>query len=293
MNTDNTTWPGSSWVDGMRGSLMLRRLKWLVFLTVFLVVCLGLRAEVMPPAPAHYFNDYAGVVSPAVGQQLDQTLQEFERQHASQILVAIFPKMQTESSVEDYTVRIAQSWHVGQKDKDSGAVLFVFVQAHKLYIQVGYGLEGVLPDVTCKRIIQNEIVPHLRGGDFSGGIQAGVSAMLAAAKGEYKGTGKTVAERSQDAPPMPMIALILLIGGVLLITVILSSVFRKFSSLGGATYSRGGYVPRSTGTTWLGGGWGGGGWGGGGGGGGSSGGGGGGFSGGGGSFGGGGAGGSW
>ena len=272
---------------------MIRRLKVVAFLIVLLAGGPGLRAEVMPPAPAHYFNDYAGVVAPAVGQQLDQTLQAFERQHASQIVVAIFPKMQSESSVEDYTVRIAQSWHVGQKDKDSGAVLFVFVQEHKLYIQVGYGLEGVLPDVICKRIIQNEIVPHLRGGDFSGGIQAGVAAMLSAAKGEYKGTGQTVAERSQAAPPMPMFALILLIGGVILVTVILSAVFRKFASPGAATYSRGGYVRRSTGAGWLGGGWGGGGWGGGGGGSSGGGGGGGGFSGGGGSFGGGGAGGSW
>ena len=290
MDTDKTTWLGSPCTNDVHGTVMIRRLKVVVFLIVLLAGGLGLRAEVMPPAPAHYFNDYSGAISPAVGQQLDQTLQEFERQHASQIVVAIFPKMQSESSVEDYTVRIAQSWHVGQKDKDNGAVLFVFVQEHKLYIQVGYGLEGVLPDVICKRIIQNEIVPRLRGGDFNGGIQAGVTALLAAAKGEYKGTGQTVAERGQDAPPMPLIALILLIGGVILVTVILSSVFRKFSSAGAATYSRGGYVRRSTGTTWLGGGWGGGGWGGGGGG---SSGGGGGFSGGGGSFGGGGAGGSW
>ena len=270
---------------------MVRRLKALLVLTVFLCIGLGLRAEVMPPAPAHYFNDYAGVVSPAVEQQLEQTFQEFERQKASQIVVAIFPKMQSESSVEDYTVRIAQSWHVGQKEKDNGAVLFVFVQEHKLYIQVGYGLEGALPDVICKRIIQNEIVPRLHGGDFNGGMQAGVTAILAAAKGEYKGTGQTVTERGQNAPPMPLIALILLIGGVILVTVILSSVFKGMISPGAATYSRGGYVRRSTGATWLGGGWGGGGWGGGGGGGSSGGG--GGFSGGGGSFGGGGAGGSW
>ncbi len=269
-------------------------MKPLLAILILFAGCLGLRAEVMPPAPAHYFNDYAGVVSPAVGLQLDQTLQQFERQHASQIVVAIFPKMQSESSVEDYTVRIAQSWHVGQKDKDSGAVLFVFVQEHKLYIQVGYGLEGVLPDVICKRIIQNEIVPKLRGGDFSGGIQAGVTAMLSAAQGEYKGTGQTVAERGQNAPPMPLIALVVLIGGVILVTFILSSVFKGMISPGAATYSKRGYVPRSGGVGWLGGGWGGGGWGGGGGGGSSGGGGGGGgFSGGGGSFGGGGAGGSW
>jgi len=98
---------------------------------------LGLRllaAEVIPPPPAKYFNDYAQVVSAETAAQLNQTLENFERESSDQILVAVFPRMQSNSSVEDYTVRVARAWKVGQKDRNNGAVLFVFVQDHKVYL---------------------------------------------------------------------------------------------------------------------------------------------------------------
>jgi uncharacterized protein len=151
--------------------------------------------EVIPPAPQLFFNDYAGVVSPATASQLNSTLENFERQSSGQILVAIFPKMQSDSSIEDYTIRVFRSWQVGQKEKNNGATLFIFVQDHKMFIQVGYGLEGVLPDALCKRIIDEQISPRFHRGDFDGGCSAGVQSILAAVKGEYKGTGHTVAEQ--------------------------------------------------------------------------------------------------
>src|ERR1700733_13042646 len=119
----------------------------------------------MPPPPAAYFNDYAHAVSTGTASQLNQTLEDFERQSSDQILVAISPKMQSDSSVEDYTVRVARSWQAGQKAKNNGAVLFVFVQDHKMFIQVGYGLEGAMTDALCKRIVEDEITPHFRSGD--------------------------------------------------------------------------------------------------------------------------------
>ena len=156
----------------------------------------ALAAEVIPPAPAHYFNDYAGVTSPATAARLNQTLEDFEKQSSCQIVVAIYPKMQTDSAMEDYTVRIIRAWGVGQKDKNNGAVLFVFVQDHKIRIENGYGVEGALPDALCKRIEDDEIAPRFKQGDYDGGLSAGVTAMIAAEKGEYKGTGTTVAENA-------------------------------------------------------------------------------------------------
>jgi uncharacterized protein len=155
-------------------------------------------AEIMPPPPKQHFNDYAGVVSPGTAQQLNRELEDFERQTSSQIIVAVFPKMQSDSSIEDYTVRIAQSWKVGQKGKDNGAVLFVFINDRKMFIQTGYGLEGALPDATAKTIIENEIKPRFRAGDYNAGLTAGARAMMAAVRGEYKGTGQTVAERGAE-----------------------------------------------------------------------------------------------
>src|SRR5215471_16480906 len=152
-------------------------------------------AEKIPPAPARYFNDYAGIVSAPKANQLNKTLEDFERETSNQILVVIYPKMESDSSLEDYTVRVAQAWRVGQKAGNNGAVLFVFVQDRKMYIQVGYGLEGALPDALAKRIIENEIKPRFRAGDFDGGLTAGIAAMLAATKGEYKGTGRTAGDQ--------------------------------------------------------------------------------------------------
>ena len=241
--------------------------------------------EVIPPLPAAYFNDYAGVVSSNTAQQLNQKLEQFERDTSNQIIVAIFPKMQSDSSIEDYTVRVAEAWKVGQKLKNNGAVLFVFIQDRKLYIQVGYGLEGALPDALAKQIIDEEITPHFKQGDYDGGLTAGVNAILAAARGEYKGTGSTAQDSQGKAGQDAVLVLFLLIIAAVVIG-------RIYSAYAWASYSSGG---RYTGVSWpwfLMGLFVGGGGGSSGGGGGFSGGGGG-FSGGGGSFGGGGAGGSW
>ena len=175
-----------------------------VFSILLILWCLAAHAaEVIPPVPAQWFNDYAQVVSPATAARLNQTLQDFERETSSQIVVAIFRKMESASSIEDYTTRVAQAWKVGQQSKKNGVVLFVFVQDRKMFIQVGYGLEGALPDATCKRIIEEEIKPRFRNNDFDGGLSAGVAAILKATKGEYKGTGQTTAAKRHDwgAPP--------------------------------------------------------------------------------------------
>jgi uncharacterized protein len=259
-------------------------LGWLALFCAFLLAPFAHAAETIPPAPRDHFNDYAGIVSAATARQLNDELTQFERTTSNQIVVAIFPHMQSDSSIEDYTVRVAQAWGVGQKDKKNGAVLFIFSQDRKLYIQVGYGLEGVLPDALCKQIIANEITPRFRNGDFTGGVASGTRAMLAAARGEYKGTGRTVADRNRrgkdDDNGFGLIA------SIIVITILV--IIARASSRRQTIYGRRGRI-----SPWLiaaalsnrsSGGWSSGG---------SSGGGGGSFSGGGGSFGGGGAGGSW
>ena len=236
----------------------------------------------MPPAPTAFFNDYARVVSAGTAARLNQTLEDFERQSSDQIVVAVFPKMQSDSSVQDYTLRIFRAWGVGQQDKNNGVALFVFVQDHKLFLQVGYGLEGVLPDALGKRIIDEQITPRFKAGDFDGGLSAGVSAILAATKGEYKGNGTTVAEgRSAihvSQGGQVVVPFLILIFVVLFIVLPLLS---RASRAGGIMYWGGGWSGGSSSGGGIFSSGGGGGFGGGG------------FSGGGGSCGGGGAGGSW
>lgn len=152
-------------------------------------------AEVIPPKPDRYFNDYANVVSPESGRRFNEQLAQFERDTSNQIVVAVFPKAQTDSDIPDYTQRVAQSWAVGQKDRRNGAVLFVFIQDRKMFIQVGYGLEGALPDITAFDITENRIKPRFRNNDYEGGLAIGIDSILKAVQGEYKGTGRTVKER--------------------------------------------------------------------------------------------------
>src|SRR5438105_5753146 len=158
------------------------------------------RADIpLPPAPAHYFNDSAGVVPPGDGERLDQKLRAFDEQTSSQIVVAVFPSLPS-PSMEDFTVRAAQAWRVGRKKLDNGAVLFVFVKDHKLRIEVGYGLEGALPDATAHRIIDERIVPALRAGNWTGGLEAGIDAMMAATRGEYRASPAPSGGRPRVGP---------------------------------------------------------------------------------------------
>src|SRR6187401_1900730 len=152
-------------------------------------------AEAPPPRPTKYFTDYAGMVSAQTAARLERALEDYEKQTSSQILVAIFPKLPQNAALEDFTFRAADAWKPGQKGKDNGAILFIFRDDRKMRIEVGYGLEGAIPDSVASRIIDNEITPRFRAGDFNGGVAAGVNALMQAARGEYKGTGGTLASR--------------------------------------------------------------------------------------------------
>jgi uncharacterized protein len=242
----------------------------------------GLCEEPLPP-PKAYFNDYAGVVSEAEAHRLDEKLHRFDEETSTQIVVAIFPKLPS-PSLEDFTVRTAESWRVGRKDWDNGAVLFVFVDDRKMRIETGYGLEGALPDILAARILDEQVRPHLQAGDWAGGLEAGIDAIIAATRGEYTAPPR---KKAEGVPSLAVVIIVLF----LLLALWIAVQGARYSHVG-RTY--GGQGWRRSRGYWGGGPWGGG-WSGGGGGfgGGGFGGGGGGFSGGGGSFGGGGASSSW
>jgi uncharacterized protein len=248
---------------------------YLLVAALALVLAISARAaEVIPPKPDRYFNDYAGVVSKEASLRFNEQLAQFERETSDQVVVAVFPKMQSESDIADYTQRVAQAWDVGQKERRNGVVLFVFIQDRKMFIQVGYGLEGALPDATAFDITERHIKPLFRTGNYQAGLASGIDLICKAIRGEYKGSGKTVAEQNRGSGLSGFLPFIIFV----IVLVIISRVIRR---LGGYSYSsRGGgpvFIPGGGG--WSSGGGGGGGFSG--------------FSGGGGSFGGGGAGSSW
>jgi uncharacterized protein len=257
-----------------RQGFMARKIA-LFAIAVTFFLALELRAaEVIPPKPTAYFNDYANVVSKEAAHHFNEQLAQFERETSDQIVVAVFPKMQSDSSIEDYAQRVAQSWGVGQKVQRNGVVLLVFIADRKMSIQVGYGLEAVLPDITAYDIRANHIQPYFRSGDYERGLATGIDLICKAIRGEYKGSGRTVEEQRGKAGAPGFLFFIVFI----IALIVISKIIRR---LGGY-----GYSSRGGGPVFLPVGGGGGGW--------SSGGGGfSGFSGGGGSFGGGGSSGSW
>jgi uncharacterized protein len=227
-------------------------------------------AEAPPPRPTKYFNDYAGMVSAQTAARLERALEDYEKETSSQILVAIFPKLPENSALEDFTFRTADAWKPGQKGKDNGAILFIFRDDRKIRIEVGYGLEPAIPDSVVSSIINNVIMPRFRARDFDGGVSAGVDVLLQAARGEYKGTGTTVASRRSRGPRgIPVIFIVLLV-----FVILAASSFQRrgtvyhrrrrsywgggwgggWGSIGGLGGGGGGWSGRSGGGSWGGGG---------------------------------------
>jgi uncharacterized protein len=156
---------------------------------VALVLGLGLlaafaaTADVAVPPLTGRVVDRTATLSTDQVAALDRTLQDFEARKGSQIAVLIVATTAPEA-IEQFSIRVAEAWKIGRKKVDDGAILVIAKDDRKLRIEVGYGLEGALTDVTSKRIIDEFITPKFRGGDFAGGIAAGVGQMLKVVDGE-------------------------------------------------------------------------------------------------------------
>ena len=206
---------------------------WIAFAVLFALSVHGQAAETIPPKPTAYFNDYANVVPKEKALALNEQLAQFERETSNQIVVAVYPKMESDSDIFDYTYRVKEQWGVGQKGTNNGAVLFVFVQDRKMFLHVNYGLEGVLPDITAKDITENVIKPHFKSGDYAGGLATGINAIIQATRGEYKGSGQTTLERRRPAASSSGCGPL----GVIIMLIIVLSVIRLGRRRGGYGYT--------------------------------------------------------
>src|SRR6201988_83265 len=127
--------------------------------------------------------DQTGTLSAGDVASLTQTLKDLETRKGSHVAVLIVPTTDGEA-IEQYSLRVAEAWKIGRKKIDDGALLVIAKNDRRLRIEVGYGLEGVLTDVTSKRIIDEIITPKFKSGDFAGGISAGVDRMIGLINGE-------------------------------------------------------------------------------------------------------------
>ncbi|MDA9406908.1 TPM domain-containing protein [Bradyrhizobium sp. CCBAU 45384] len=140
-------------------------------------------ADVAVPQLTGRVVDRTGTLSSSDIAALSQKLSDFEKRKGSQLAVLIVPTTDPET-IEQFSIRVAEAWKIGRKKVDDGAILVVAKNDRHLRIEVGYGLEGALTDVTSRRIIDEVITPKFREGDFAGGISAGVDRMMRVVDGE-------------------------------------------------------------------------------------------------------------
>ena len=231
----------------------------------------------VPPPPTAYVTDKAGILSESDAHALNEKLAAFEQRNGSQFIVYIFPSLEGEA-LEDFTIRCAEKWKVGNKKLDNGLILFVFVKERKIRIEVGYGLEPTITDAFSRRVIEENLKPHFRQGDYAGGLNSAADALMAKIEGkEAPAAPARPASPGQARGAAPNLFTLLFL---LFLFMIFVSIIGRGRGCGGCFWPM--FFLGGGGRSFGGGGWsggGGGGWGG--------------FSGGGGSFGGGGASGGW
>ncbi len=173
---------------------------WPLFAALFLLFGFGSTAAFaldVPPLTGRV-NDTAHILGSSSVRMLEQTLKNLEQADSTQIVVLTIPSLEGES-LEAYALKVVETWKIGQKGTDNGALLLIAINDRKIRIETGYGLEGRLTDLVAGRIIRERIAPAFKRGEYDQGVINGVAAMAAAVKGEYTGKGRTDAPRQQKS----------------------------------------------------------------------------------------------
>jgi uncharacterized protein len=170
--------------------------RWLACFLLGLLSFAAAADEVAVPPLTARVTDLSAMLSAEQRAALEDRLQQYEAQKGTQIAVLIVPTTAPET-IEQYSMRVAEQWQLGRKGVDDGVLLLIAKDTRKLRIEVGYGLEGVLPDAIAKRIVSDDIAPHFKQGDFYGGIVAGITRIT----GVLQGEALPAPRRGNDAGP--------------------------------------------------------------------------------------------
>lgn len=170
--------------------LLIFFLSWLPFVSYGLDV----------PRLQGYVNDYAGMISPSTKSRIQEALKAFEQSDSTQVAILTVPSLEGEN-IEEFSIKVAEAWKIGQQQKDNGVLFIVSKQERKIRIEVGRGLEGKLTDLMAGRIIDQVIKPRFKQGDFDGGFTAGLSALIRATRGEFKAEPRPIQRRQKGFPP--------------------------------------------------------------------------------------------
>jgi len=193
-----------------------KRLGQILFLAAVSLIATFARAvtpqDLLAHPPTKYFNDYADVIQSSSAAYLNDALATFERDTSDQVVVVVFPEWPVELAFDDYAQDLFRAAKIGQQGKDNGVLVLVSIKEHKIRIHTGRGLEGALPDALCIRIIREDFAPQFKAGNYDQGFRRGLAAVLAAARGEYRGDGTTVAQHHTHSHELPgWVGLVILI----------------------------------------------------------------------------------
>jgi len=197
----------------------------------------GAQAQQLAPIPSlsSPVTDTTGTLTSDQAAALEAKLRTFEQAKGSQVAVLIVPTTQPEA-IEQYALRVAEAWKIGRERVDDGALLIVALEDRKLRIEVGYGLEGALTDATSNRIIDEDIVPAFRRGDYYGGIETGVDRMLRVIEGE------PLPEPELRSPSQDIPGLFHMLPFLFILALVMGTILRRALGRVGGAFATGGLV---------------------------------------------------
>jgi len=201
-------------------------LNWLVAF-LFIIIPFSAGALDVPQLKGRV-NDYASILSPETAQKLEVALSAIESSDSTQIVVLTIPSLEGEV-LEEFSIKVAEAWKIGQNNLDNGVILLVSKNDRKLRIETGRGLEGKLTDLVSGRIIRSEIIPKFKEGDFNGGIEAGINAIVSVVKGEYKASETNTGRKESGKNPIFTLLIFLFV-----ITAALSGISKILGGTSGA-----------------------------------------------------------
>ncbi len=195
----------------------MKEMKFALFVPLLLVLAAAAAFAINVPFLSGRINDNANLLSPESEQRLDAMLKAYEDSTTNQFAVLTVTTLEGET-IEEYSIKVAETWKLGQKGVDNGALLIVAKDDRKLRIEVGYGLEGSLTDAATSFIINSVILPKFKEGNFEGGIEDGLKAMIQAADGNLN-TSESASEAGDDIIAL-LIVLVVFGGFVSILTVV-------------------------------------------------------------------------
>lgn len=197
-------------------------MRYLAIILIFLVPLIG-NAQDLPKKSNRLVTDYTNTLSKKETRQLEEKLVAYDRESSVQIAIVIMQTLDAHP-ISDYAFQLGEKWGIGQANTDNGALILISMEERDMWIATGYGLEATVTDALCKRIIENEMKPRFRNGDFAGGLSSASDAIILASRGEYQGSGGA----RSDAPPI----------GIILLVIIFATIFMVIKGVQVSRYSK-------------------------------------------------------